>query len=72
MSSLKELVLQNNQLRGTIPPELGDLNNLERLFLREYRLEGRIPSELGNIRFLSLGKTSSAAPLRLSWTTWSD
>ena len=38
-----------HQLRGEIPPELGNLVNLERLYLSENQLTGEIPPELGNL-----------------------
>ena len=52
-----ELNLGSNNLLYTIPPELGQLQNLERLFLSENGLTGSIPPELGqlqNLRFLFL------------------
>ena len=52
-----ELDLEENELFGTLPPELGDLSNLRRLGLGDNQLQGEIPSELGNLaelRYLSL------------------
>ena len=46
------LVLSDSQLTGTIPPELGNLNNLERLLLGDNQLTGEIPAELGNLTSL--------------------
>jgi hypothetical protein len=43
------LLLDNNQLTGNIPPELGNLNNLQFLNLENNRLSGSIPEELGNL-----------------------
>ena len=43
------LVLNDNQLAGPIPPELGGLINLERLRLDYNRLSGAVPQELGNL-----------------------
>ena len=54
-----ELDLEDNELRGRIPPELGGLTSLTRLNLADNFLLGPIPPELG-----SLIKLSS---LRLSW-----
>ena len=47
------LYLQDNQLSGPIPPELGNLANLSRLELFGNRLSGPIPPELGNLRYVS-------------------
>ena len=43
------LVLNANQLTGTIPSELGNLAGLEGLYLGRNRLTGSIPAELGNL-----------------------
>ena len=48
------LDLSGNDLRGTIPPELGDLADLESLDLSDNRLRGSIPSELGHLSNLEL------------------
>jgi hypothetical protein len=44
-----ELGLPDNDLRGTIPPELGNLTNMRNLFLSWNELTGSIPAELGNL-----------------------
>ena len=52
------LELRNNNLVGTIPPELGGLDKLFILYLSENRLSGTIPAELSKftgIRDLFLG-----------------
>jgi len=41
--------LNDNQLTGSIPSGIGNLNNLERLYLNFNFLTGEIPSELGNL-----------------------
>ena len=54
---MKDLSLNWNQLSGSIPPELGNLENLESLDLSQNQLTGRIPPELGdlsNLRVLTL------------------
>ncbi len=48
-----ELSLGINNLRGSIPPELGDFANLEYLDLSSNELSGPIPPELGNLVNLS-------------------
>ena len=48
------LDLSANDLRGTIPPELGDLSDLESLNLSENKLRGSIPPELGDLSNLEL------------------
>ena len=52
------LILEGNQLIGSIPPEIGNLSNLTYLSLRSNQLTGSIPSEIGNLtnlNFLYLG-----------------
>ncbi|MEM7533719.1 MAG: clostripain-related cysteine peptidase [Chloroflexota bacterium] len=47
------LSLSNNQLVGTIPPELGDFSSLTLLSLQSNPLRGAIPPELGNLSSLT-------------------
>ena len=57
-SNVVGLELNNNNLSGDIPHELGDLSSLERLSLFGNRLSGDIPAELGslsNLEYLFLG-----------------
>ena len=49
-----ELNLSENELSGSIPPELGNLSKLEWLVLSQNSLNGTIPSELSNLSKLSL------------------
>ena len=49
---VRRLTLTSNNLRGRIPPELGELAGLERLELSRNALAGRIPPELGNLASL--------------------
>jgi hypothetical protein len=44
--------MQDNNLHGQLPTELGLLSNLQYLILRENQLSGHIPSELGKLRRL--------------------
>ena len=46
---VRRLVLADNGLRGSIPPELGTLTALRVLALEKNRLSGSIPSELGGL-----------------------
>ena len=60
------LVLSDSQLTGTIPPELGNLNNLERLNLTRNQLTGDIPPELSlltNLQLLALGGNQLTGPI---------
>ncbi len=43
------LWLSDNQLSGSIPPELGNMTNLRHLRLAHNQLSGSIPPELGNM-----------------------
>ena len=47
------LSLDNNQLDGSIPSELGSLSNLEYLALVNNQLSGSIPPKLGNLSNLT-------------------
>jgi len=51
---VRSLVLSDNQLSGSMPPELGNLTKLEFLYLENNQLTGAIPSELGNLTDLTL------------------
>ena len=48
-----ELSLNGNSLVGTLPSDLGNLNNLTQLFLSYNQLSGSIPTELGNLSNLT-------------------
>ena len=47
------LLLQERQLTGEIPTELGSLSNLQGLSLSDNRLTGEIPPELGGLSNLT-------------------
>ena len=56
-SRVTELLLWDNNLTGSIPPELGNLTKLETLYLDRNQLSGPIPSEIGslsNLNYLAL------------------
>ena len=65
-----ELNLNQNELSGVIPAELGDLTNLENLWLNHNQLTGEIPGELSsltNLEVLDLGinQLTGEIPLEL-------
>ena len=65
-----ELDLAENELSGTIPPELGSLIYLEDLNLSQNQLSGTIPLELGNLTSLEVlslfdNRLSGGIPLEL-------
>ena len=55
---ITQIVMENNWLRGYLPPELGNLTNLLRLRLSGNELHDQIPVELGhltNLQSMELG-----------------
>ena len=46
---MEKLYLDNNELTGLIPSELGKLSNLDYLSLYRNQLTGTIPTELGDL-----------------------
>ena len=48
-TTVTKIALPDNNLYGTIPPELGDLSNLQYLYLGSNQLTGSIPPELGSL-----------------------
>jgi len=64
------LMLDSNELSGSIPPKLGNLTNLTILWLYENQLTGAIPPELGNLTnltqlILSANQLTGAIPPEL-------
>ncbi len=47
---VKRVNLINNNMTGSVPPEIGDLSAMEFLLLRDNNIGGSIPPELGNCR----------------------
>ena len=62
--------LNNNQLTGSMPAELGSLAGLQQLHLQQNQLTGSIPAELGNLTqlntlWLNQNQLSGAIPAAL-------
>jgi len=51
--------LNNNQLTGEIPKEIGKLMNLQWLYLNENQLTGEIPKDIGKLINLQLLRLSN-------------
>ncbi len=69
---LTRVILSNNNLTGSLPPELGDLKDLTHLLLDENQLTGIIPPELGklkNLTFLSFYRNQLSGPIPIELTT---
>ncbi|MXY97193.1 MAG: hypothetical protein F4Z29_05475 [Gemmatimonadetes bacterium] len=49
-----ELSFWENNLSGSIPPELGQLTNLKHLYIAKNHLSGSIPTELGQLQNLEI------------------
>jgi Leucine-rich repeat (LRR) protein len=67
---VRKLELNNNELTGPIPPELGDLSNLTELQLYNNQLTGSIPPELGDLSnltdlWLGFNQLSGSVPAEL-------
>lgn len=46
---VNQIQLINNQLSGTLPPQIGDFTQLDSLVLSDNKLSGSIPKEIGNL-----------------------
>ncbi|XP_058100922.1 probable LRR receptor-like serine/threonine-protein kinase At1g53440 isoform X2 [Magnolia sinica] len=51
--TLKSLVIEVNEVKGPLPPELGNLRSLERFLACSNNLTGEIPVTFGNLRNLT-------------------
>ena len=63
---VERLYLDENDLSGTIPPEIGELANLKRLYLDENNLSGPVPPEIGelaNLERLRLNENELTGPI---------
>ncbi|CAK8573245.1 unnamed protein product [Lathyrus sativus] len=68
---LTYIELDNNQLTGLIPPELGSCKKLALLNLAENQLTGALPAELGNLGSLQVlklqkNKLNGTIPIQIS------
>ncbi|MCY4225936.1 MAG: S8 family serine peptidase [Bacteroidetes bacterium] len=64
--ALTHLNLENNNLRGAIPEELGNLSQIDVLGLKDNSLSGEIPQELGNLvnaGLISMENNSLTGPI---------
>ena len=64
------ILLPSNNLKGQIPPEIGDLSHLKSLILFQNYLSGEIPSELGSLEnleslWLEYNELTGCIPLKL-------
>ncbi|KAL5069589.1 hypothetical protein RYX36_020476 [Vicia faba] len=69
--NLTYMELDNNQLAGLIPPELGSCKKLALLNLAENQLTGALPPELGNLNSLQVlklqtNKLNGTIPIQIS------
>lgn len=51
--SVTRIVLENNNLNGTLPAEIGNFPNLQQLHLGNNQISGSLPSALGNLTSIS-------------------
>jgi hypothetical protein len=69
-ANITAINLRNNQLTGSIPPELGNLSNLQSLLLHVNQLSGDIPAELANLAnlqaiILEFNQLTGTIPIQL-------
>ncbi len=67
ITGLVEIIdLNNNNLTGMLPPELGDMQKLTFLYLQDNQLSGSIPGNIGNapdLRRLHLSNNALTGPI---------
>ncbi len=63
LTALSALSLADNAFSGTVPPEIGSLDQLQYLYLEDNRLSGPLPLELGDLDLVVSGE--NAGGLRL-------
>ena len=53
-------VAESEKLSGTIPPEIGNLQNLRYLYLGFNNITGTIPSEIGSLALIDLNLSNNS------------
>ncbi|KAK6944304.1 Leucine-rich repeat-containing N-terminal, plant-type [Dillenia turbinata] len=69
LTNLKQILLQNNNISGQIPPELGKLPRLQTLDLSNNRFSGSIPHSIGqlsDLQYLRLNNNSLSGAFPVS------
>ncbi|KAK6942353.1 Leucine-rich repeat [Dillenia turbinata] len=69
LTNLKQILLQNNNISGQIPPELGKLPRLQTLDLSNNRFSGSIPDSIGqlsDLQYLRLNNNSLSGAFPVS------
>lgn len=70
-----DIILESNNMDGSIPPEIGDLTFLQTLNLQVNNITGEIPSEIGNLNnltFLRLNTNAISGDFPIAITTLSQ
>ncbi|KAA8522823.1 hypothetical protein F0562_009246 [Nyssa sinensis] len=71
LTNLRQVLLQNNNISGEIPPELGFIPNLQTLDLSNNRFSGHVPESLAllnALQYLRLNNNSLSGAIPLSLT----
>lgn len=69
--TVRDIILEYNNLTGTIPPEIGNLTYLRQINVGGNRLTGSIPSEIGKLKHLeraifNVNELSGRLPVELA------